>query len=138
MKRNKALEGFLKPAPTQMLVPFSLFMIVWSIWVSIPFDTDPGSEPSRVQQYGSLPDWIWGGLGIAIGLWCLADMVIIRKLKWTIRGISAAAWYWLITAVVLLLGDWHNASWIVYVNMSLWCVYMRINLLLNSVDNEEP
>lgn len=122
-------QGMFKPINRSAIAIIGVFSILWGFWVGNPF----WGVFDQAQLYSFmmfLPEWVWGGAAIAVGL-----IILYGVFRDTYRPLHNGAltgfYFWLFCSFSFFLGDWQNTGGITLLMIAIYCGYIALNLFIN-------
>lgn len=136
-KVDKFVKGLLKPINPNASIILGILTNFWGLWLLLPHTVfDHSALYSKMDQFA--PEWAWGTWAFICGL-----LIIVSILKsnwyWLAKSMGFAIWHWSTVSGMMWWGDWHNTGGLTYTFISIYAIYVFLNVKINYVRfGEEP
>lgn len=132
MKSNM-WDQLLEPVNPHLCVLLSFLNILYGAWLFIQ-----ASDPSIVFPYLDylLTGQVWGAVLIGIGLF-MYGLHRYAKTHLLSRPMAVNGILWAIMTALIVVGNWHNAMWVLTFFVAVYCLFVAANLSINFTDKHK-
>lgn len=125
-------KRFGAPINTSAVLILATYTTLWGLWLANPFWTVFDQAPIYDWMADVMPEYVWGGIAIGIGLWMAYGVKrhTFGSLSW---GAFAGWMHWSVIALGYFLGDWQNTGGVTSLTMAVYCAFIFLNLRVNRV-----
>lgn len=103
----------------------------WGIWLLLPHDVFERA-PLYFRMWQIAPEWAWGGWATICGFMIIVS-IIKSNWKMMTKAMGFASWHWCTVAGMMWWGDWQNTGGLTYSFISLYAIYVFLNVKINYV-----
>jgi hypothetical protein len=128
------LKGLVKrlllPANPSAIILMGLYTILWGLWLINPWwDVFTSADLySRMSELA--PEWLWGLTAIMTGA-TIVYGAVRPSYKTLCVGAVVGGWHWLMSSAMYFMGNWQNTGGITSLFISLYSVFIYINIRAN-------
>lgn len=131
------VKGMLKPINPNASIILGVLTAAWGAWLLLPhtvFDSAP--LYSKMDQFA--PEWAWGTWAFVCGILIIAS-ILKSNWNWLAKSMGFAVWHWSTVSGMMWWGDWQNTGGLTYSFITLYAVYVFLNVKINYVKfGDEP
>lgn len=132
--QERLAEAMLRPINPTAIILLGIFTIIWGCWVGNPFWTVFTTAP-LYSFMNFMPEAAWGLVAIACGI-IITHGAYTKRVGSLILGSRVGGIYWFVVAIMFFLGDWQNTGGITALLLSIYSVFIHVNLKVNTRDNK--
>src|SRR5688500_8631194 len=112
----------LRPINTAGVSILGAFNAMLGIWISLPFDS--------LTFVSSVPEWIVSAIMLIIGFFILSGS-IGDTYRTMLIGTHLSFYFWFFSVGILLFVQWQNPMWIVALMISVYSLFVAVNIKVN-------
>ena len=103
----------------------------WGFWLLLPHKTF--TSAALFSKMGAFaPEWAWGTWAVTCGLAIIVS-VFTNNYLWLSRAMAFAVWHWSTVSGMMWWGDWRNTGGLTYTFVSMYAVFVYLNIKINYV-----
>lgn len=127
---SRLAAQLIQPLRPLAIIVLGVYTLVWGIWVIEPAWNAIGHGQVFKVMSSLFPEYVWGTLGILIGIVLLFGL-IIKSYQVLVVGSTLSGWFWGLITLLLFFGDWHSVlGWTALV-FAIHASFIYLNIKIN-------